>query len=451
MTNLKNITDLPLAESADGLKIIVNDNGVAKQISADDVSGASSWHDITDKPFYEETVTVNEPVTITWDGNTDGLVSSSSVGKEAAASYAFYKVSDLVLTDEQIKSSTVFAVDGEFVPIAEAWDYLVSEGRVTEDFINVLEIGVVFVRKNEVVSYGDYFPEAGIYFVEDNGYYVRSLQVAESVEYVKIIRHPIETKYLPESLQFGTETVTVNEPLNITWDGNTNGLVNVNEIAYKVSDIVLTDEQIKLATIEITMNDNIQQIVLGDVWEDPEMQAGFVSSEEVTMALYILIARKDGATINADGITFVFPEKGIYFMANPDMYVSSLAITEPIEYTKTVVKTLDPKYLPNVGGVKYVTIGMDDEDNYTASATYADITDWLKSGKDVKCVYDKYIIPLVSSDAIGEISTYVASAPEHKFCMVRHDYGDLHCINVGITADNYVDFNENYITTSAER
>ena len=77
MANLKNITDLPVAESAEGLNLIVNDNGAAKQISADSVgkvktvNGAQpdengnveieipegfsgSWNDLTDKPFHEE-------------------------------------------------------------------------------------------------------------------------------------------------------------------------------------------------------------------------------------------------------------------------------------------------------------------------------------------------------------------------------------------------------------
>lgn len=54
MTNLKNITDLPVAESAEGLNLIVNDNGAAKQIAAHEV-GASSWNDLKDKPFGTET------------------------------------------------------------------------------------------------------------------------------------------------------------------------------------------------------------------------------------------------------------------------------------------------------------------------------------------------------------------------------------------------------------
>lgn len=95
MPNFKKISDLPVAKSTDGLNLVVNDNGFAKQIAADsvgkvksvnniepdnngnvhiDTSGnvktvngvnpdesgnvqidtASSWNDLKDKPFYAE-------------------------------------------------------------------------------------------------------------------------------------------------------------------------------------------------------------------------------------------------------------------------------------------------------------------------------------------------------------------------------------------------------------
>ena len=41
MVNLKNIAELPLAESADNLKFIVNDNGFAKQIAANNIGAAN--------------------------------------------------------------------------------------------------------------------------------------------------------------------------------------------------------------------------------------------------------------------------------------------------------------------------------------------------------------------------------------------------------------------------
>ena len=40
-------------------------------------------------------------------------------------------------------------------------------------------------------------------------------------------------------------------------------------------------------------------------------------------------------------------EIGIYFASMGEIYVTSLTTTEPIEYTKTVVKKLDKKYLPD--------------------------------------------------------------------------------------------------------
>lgn len=48
MANLKNITELPVVESADGLNLIVNDNGSAKQIAASAVGAQADWN-VTDE------------------------------------------------------------------------------------------------------------------------------------------------------------------------------------------------------------------------------------------------------------------------------------------------------------------------------------------------------------------------------------------------------------------
>lgn len=49
MANLKNITDLPVAESAEGLNLIVNDGGSAKQIATSAVLGkeVKAYIDVT--------------------------------------------------------------------------------------------------------------------------------------------------------------------------------------------------------------------------------------------------------------------------------------------------------------------------------------------------------------------------------------------------------------------
>ena len=60
MANLKNITELPMAESAEGLNLIVNDNGSAKQIAASAVGAQADWNEmdenstsyIKNRPFW---------------------------------------------------------------------------------------------------------------------------------------------------------------------------------------------------------------------------------------------------------------------------------------------------------------------------------------------------------------------------------------------------------------
>lgn len=59
MATLKDITKLPLAESAEGVNLIVNDNGAAKQIAANAV-GVKSWNDLEDKPFIYDLVVSTE-------------------------------------------------------------------------------------------------------------------------------------------------------------------------------------------------------------------------------------------------------------------------------------------------------------------------------------------------------------------------------------------------------
>lgn len=74
MANLKNIVDLPVAESAEGLNLIVEQDGAARRVAADvvckvksvngvepdeggnvQIDTASSWNDLKDKPFYSDT------------------------------------------------------------------------------------------------------------------------------------------------------------------------------------------------------------------------------------------------------------------------------------------------------------------------------------------------------------------------------------------------------------
>lgn len=82
MANLKNITELPVAESAEGLNLIVNDNGAAKQIAASAVGAQADWAEtdenspafIKNKPVEEYDFDVN--ITVFWDAENSEFAHS---------------------------------------------------------------------------------------------------------------------------------------------------------------------------------------------------------------------------------------------------------------------------------------------------------------------------------------------------------------------------------------
>lgn len=201
---------------------------------------------------------------------------------------------------------------------------------------------------------------------------------------------------------------TVNEPLNITWDGNTEGLVSVDDVFFKVSDAVLTDEQIRSANATVSNGDSMS---FGSIFD--QLVSNGMAIEEIVATEFVIFCRKEGAVI----ASMTFPESGIYFGKVVDAaHIASLTTTEPVEQTKTVVHKLDPKFIPEGagGGLKYVRISEDEEGNLAASATYEQISEWILAGIDVKCIYGTKMLNLTGSYALSDLSTYAAAA-QHTF------------------------------------
>jgi len=168
--------------------------------------GASSWNDLTDKPFWEVTETI-EP--ITWDGNTEGLVEVDIFGDK------FYKVSDKAFSNEQIKtmSASIYSewVDPEGsgsgvfpVDIGEEWESMVQNGMVTEDFVFLAAFGVFVIHKNDVVIPDVVaFPGIGTYFQrreqnDEGSYYLDYMTSFPSEATTATTIKKIDEKYLPD-------------------------------------------------------------------------------------------------------------------------------------------------------------------------------------------------------------------------------------------------------------
>lgn len=132
-----------------------------------------------DRLAYKE----GEKVEITWDGNTEGLVSVPAAGG------AFYKVSPLILTDEQIKVGTLIADIGEEFDISDLWPYMESAGVVTDAFVSA--DSAIFVREENADYNGAVFHETGVYFLKSSGMTIVGFDSGNQ------IIHLIPAEYLP--------------------------------------------------------------------------------------------------------------------------------------------------------------------------------------------------------------------------------------------------------------
>lgn len=160
-------------------------------VKAGGSGGASSWNDLTDKPFYEETKVVNEPLNITWDGNTKGLVCVENYD------CVWCKVSDMTLTDEQIKLITETSSGDDSGIISDIWEEMVQNESVTDDAVG--GYWTTYVRKSGAVMFGSVFPEAGVYFYKDDYEYTTSNTTTEPIEHAKTTVHTLNKKFLPKA------------------------------------------------------------------------------------------------------------------------------------------------------------------------------------------------------------------------------------------------------------
>lgn len=269
--------------------------------------------------------------------------------------------------------ATVVTVEGFKYKFGDliSWGYYIPvDGETTKMMSGTLRIPHV---GKQLYIFGDPKFEVLVMLEEtgENGVYnlVFTLTNKYSEEEKFVIDYEYDTlkrldmKYLPEHLPYESQEI-VNEPLNLTWDGNTEGLVCVGDMAYKVSDLVLTDEQIHSVTLTF---DNGSSVSAVDVFEKVSDEISVVGGIEST-AIFV---KSDNAVEGE----IVFPKAGIYFGKTDRGYIASLTTTESIEHTKTVVKKLDKKYLPDdVGGLFKVNVYYDEANSmWVSDKTYDEI------------------------------------------------------------------------------
>ena len=185
--------------------------------------GVSSWNDLTDKPFYEETVMGD---TLTWDGNTEGLYCVADM---------FYCVSEVVPTLGDLRKGGSLVYDSTKYTFTSANVMNLSDlgaGKdcaiiAVSDNINGYMAGVAFKAGAAAYLGGASitFEKAGVYLRKGSMGHTSPLIINDYTGFEMEKVTPIEPKYLPNNM------------IHILWTIDENGFAS--PIADKTYDEII--------------------------------------------------------------------------------------------------------------------------------------------------------------------------------------------------------------------
>ena len=354
-------------------------------------SGGSS-----DKYFekVEKTTDENLGDTLTWDGNTSGLANIGGL-------YCVFSGNTLPTIDDLADGFECRFSDGQ-------------GGKYPNSAVNVVEDGAV-LRVDDVftVVHPNYSGvplgmPAGIYFKVSEGRYLTSLTISgyNFINSVTETREVIKYEHLPEALQFG-EITTTTKSGTLTWDGDREGktLIPLNgDIGwYKVSNAVPTLEDVYrgFTLTEIKDGELEQTIVSADETQNNQLAVNIDNNNNIISlnALSVTIVQ---STTTLNGTTY---PAGIYFFDNcTTVRTASLTINGyEFETTTTVVKTIDPKYLPEA-------LRFGEEIEYESIIDLGEMAIWDGEVGDKICAYgtDRCIVLVANMSLSIEELTAVA-------------------------------------------
>lgn len=396
--------------------------------------GVTSWNDLQDKP-----VEMSGSDTLTWDGNTDGRVSALGI---------FYKASDAVPTVEDFQKGGCVVLDGEEMPWgAGGFDAsgVTPEGVLTTDGVIVVPPEAAG-KPLESVD-GLIVPEPGTYLIKDAGFYTSELQlngytgfnaqekIAASHLYQPDWNQNDETK--PDFVKnkpFGETTVAGD---TLVWDGNTEGHVVVTNDALGISLVHVSDTVPTLDDIEnggaIHGSSGEESAEITFTADDLIVTDGVIT--HVNFAF--VVVSEDNTSFVAveqmpDQTTMLMPKKGVYFPNVPgEIVVDKFTIPGYTGFTRTEIKTIDTKYLP-----EHLQFGEEVGDTLVwdgswtveelVGEVFAPISDVVITKDDVRngLTFD-----------FGD--TFVLSAEEAQAYFVEEGYANFDLVLVVVPYDNY--------------
>lgn len=340
--------------------------------------GASSWNDLQDKPFEE----ISAGQIIDWDGNTDGLPSASvdlDMGDGAILTFACYKISDVIVTEELIKGASFDCItsDGSF---SYKVDMILGKTSNKSFYATNSQEGIPFIwvvnQDNDSVIYDDgdltftlTFPETGIWFLK--GTVEGSVFMQTNSLTIPAVIKTLDPKYIAD-MYYDTRKIyhfdsneTPNPPSFSVAAFSVNG--------YKVFDLTPTLEEFfdyKIiyndgfsgSTTEITFTSKQLQLSWDDAW--------MIQSDQN----YAFALCHSAGTFESDyqgtSVVCEVPEPGIYLIWTQPPSNMTLEINLGGE-----LKQIDPKFIP-------ANLDFNLDDYYTKSEVYNKSETYNKSEVD---------------------------------------------------------------------
>lgn len=314
--------------------------------------GVSSWNDLTDKPFGEETTTVGGD-TLTWDGNTEGL-ESANLGFPVP----YYRISENSIPFSEVdgvECTSVFAnEENKFIP------QIMTDGVWFDGTGSFIVVG-------EPLDLGGMILPVGVWTGKEDGgvNHLESLTIPGYTGFVTTTTElkTIETKFLPEHLQFGEEKAF--EP--IVWDSTMTGLEEFSPEQLMGGRFFKMGEYFQLENAA-DVEGIIVRMTMGGQPMEQAQQGGASIMEHGWSCGDAFVVASDGNLEMTGGMLegIVFPN-GIWFMD-----VAAATGAEQASLTlnpSTTTKPLDEKYMPiltSPSGKKF-KISVDDSGTITAT------------------------------------------------------------------------------------
>ena len=317
--------------------------------------GASSWDDLTDKPFYEKSETVTEKMTVEWDG----VIGDRTFFDIALGSgFCIVHMSDAVPPNiESVIGATLTMTESGKEPTSFTFTGNFAPQQINESFISLSELGFFALEDGATypggVLEGLVIPKKGLYVLFNTAaeglvhYAYTGVLTATKTE-VKTLDH----KYLPYgSAEYEEEySETVTQKMTIVWDGvvgdRFNFKLNAGDDVYLVhiSDAVIPNlDALKAASITARAGEQEMTVSGSD-------DVSSVDENGIIMFGDAMVV-----SVPADGLRMfnidVDLKKGLYVphSASRGLYVSNYTgvLSSTITDTRTVIKPIDEKYLPD--------------------------------------------------------------------------------------------------------